>query len=607
MRLLKLFTAAFATAMMLSCSTSSQRVVDEIRISPKSGDITVELRNALESTNSKCVKIVLQEGEYYVTPEYAFEKYCAVTNHNNGTKKIVFPFEKFESVKIEGNGATIMCDGQLFPFLFENCAEVEVRNLTIDWVRPFLFYGEVTAVNPQEGWREIKPLSEQGSWSVKGNVISFPNSHGFNYTTLGATLPFDAQTKGVVDGALDHNSGDLRIEKMPNGNLRFHETMKRYPPIGSILNSKGDKKLNRYAPAFNFKECQNITIDNVTVHHALGMGFLFERSEDITILNSNVILPPNSSRVVSTTADATHFANCKGNILIDNCTFENMLDDGTNVHGTYLEVVDILDEYSVNLSLMHFQQLGFKFAEAGDEMWFIQSPSPERRSEGKVSKVRVLNETIMTLTFDSPLPQGLKPGDCIENKRWNPTFTIRNSTIRNNRARGLVVKSPLKTVIEGNTLTTMMSAILLRGETYSWFESGAVEDVLIQNNIIKNSANCGEEHAALYITPRLGASFDNSAIYDRNIRFVNNTIDCFNPRVVIADRVENLLIEGNKIIRNTDATASFPDAPLFELVNCKDVTITGNSYTGATPTNVLQTDVTSRSTLVIKDNNDINF
>ena len=29
----------------------------------------------------------------------------------------------------------------------------------------------------------------------------------------------------------------------------------------------------------------------------------------------------------------------------------------------------------------------------------------------------------------------------------------------------------------------MMSAILLRGETRFWFESGAVEDVLIQNNI----------------------------------------------------------------------------------------------------------------------------
>ena len=49
---------------------------------------------------------------------------------------------------------------------------------------------------------------------------------------------------------------------------------------------------------------------------------------------------PHTQRVISTTADATHFVNCKGDILIENCRFENMLDDGTNaVSYTHLRSV----------------------------------------------------------------------------------------------------------------------------------------------------------------------------------------------------------------------------------------------------------------------------
>ncbi|MFI3293784.1 MAG: right-handed parallel beta-helix repeat-containing protein [Rikenellaceae bacterium] len=583
--------------------------VEEIKIISTDGDMTTAIRNALESASSSNVKIVLQkDGIYNVSPEYAYEEYCSISNHNNGSKKIIFPLKGFDRVEIEGNGSIIMCDGRLFPFLFEDCNHVTVRDLTIDWATPFLFYGEVIDCNQKQGWCEIKPLCDPNSWSVSKGGITFPNSHGYNFKSLGAALPFDPINKNVVNGAVDHDySEKAHIEKLRNGNVRIYDKMSVYPPIGSTLNAKGDKTLNRYAPAFDFKGCRDITIDNVTIHHALGMGFLFERSEDIKILNSNIILPEGSNRVVSTVADASHFASCRGDILVDNCVFENMLDDGVNVHGVYLKVVDIIDAYSVNVVLQHYQQHGFNFAEAGDEMWFILQPSSSRQFVNRVRRVDTLNETIMTLTFDNPIPSELKNGDCVENKSWNPTFTMRNSAVRNNRARGIVLKTPLKTVIDDNTFSSMMSAILFRGESLNWFESGAVQDVLIQNNYILNSANCGTTHAALYITPRLGATYDSTELYDRNIRFIDNTINSSNPRVVIADRVENLQISGNEIIINNDAKAYEPEAPMFELINCKDVIIEKNIYSGAKIYAPVLVEEQSNNGLIIRDNVNMNL
>ncbi len=578
-----------------------------INIPLQDGDATWSIRKAIENAKTDDIKINLQKGTYFCKPDYATEKYCAITNHGNGIKKIIFPIKGFKKVELEGNGATILCHGQLFPFLFEECNNVKISGVTVNWDIPFTFLGEVIAINPKEGWREIKPMREGFSWKLEKNKIMFPNIDGFNYSILGSTLPFDKTTKKVVTGAQDMHSDPTKVIELPNGNLRIYEKQKYYPPIGSLLSSKGDREKDRYAPAFDFKECQNININNVTVHHALGMAYLFERSEDIKVLNSKVVLPPNTNRVISSTADATHFANCKGDILIEGCRFENMLDDGTNVHGTYVEVNKIIDSRTIRVKLKHFEQLGFKFAAPGDEMWFIKYPSPARAETNKVTNVNVLNETYMDLTFEKNIPTELKIGDIVENKTWNPTFTVRGCTIRNHRARNLILKTPLKTVIEDNNLSSMMSAILFRGETFFWFESGAVNDVIIRNNKFKNYADCGKPHAAIYITPRLSENFDQTECYDKNIQIINNEIDGFNPRAVWADRAENLIIKDNKINLNDEERAPFPDAPVFQLENCKNIIIEDNTHTGLKPAKVLQADKKSRETLILKGNKNLKF
>jgi hypothetical protein len=414
-------------------------------------------------------------------------------------------------------------------------------------------------------------------------------------------LAFDPEEKRPIHGGWDIYSNPRWVEKLPNGNLRFHEFLNHYPPIGSLLSSKGDRKQDRYAPAFEFKSSNNIILENIVIHHALGMGFLFERSENIQILNSGVHLREGSNRVISSTADATHFANCKGNILVENCRFENMLDDGTNVHGTYVVIDEVIDEKTLRTKLMHFEQLGFEFASPSDEIWFIKQPSPERSETAIVSKVKVINEQFFEISFDSEIPKGLKSGDILENKTWNPEFTMRGCTIRNHRARNIVLKTPLKTVIEKNHLSSMMSSIFFRGESHFWFESGGVNDVLIQNNTFEYCAYSGAEHSVLNITPRMGNSFDQSQIFDRNIRFENNTIHTFGNRIVIADRVDGLTILNNKIVKTNQKANLYPEAPIFELTNSQNVKIEGNIYEGDS-LQMIKADKKSSNTLILKKN-----
>lgn len=595
-------TLLLSLTLAVGCQSATST---EIVLKPSSEDMTTSLRNEIEKfSGSSELVIRLEEGTYRFNPELAYEKYEPITNHGNGVKRIAFPLSGFKKVTIEGNGAKLLFHGQMMPFLFEGCENVEVHDLTIDWDIPFTFLAEVVATNAKEGWREVRPRDAKDgfSWRLQRGKILYPNIDGFNYAYLGSTLAFDAETKRPVVGVLDLHSEPTNVEKLKNGNLKIYEKLRQMPPVGSLLSSKGDREHDRYAPAFDFKECSNILLKGVTIHHALGMGFLFERSENITISGCEIRLAEGSKRVISSTADATHFANCKGDILIENCRFENMLDDGTNVHGTYVEVTEVVDPSTVRVAFKHFEQLGFKFADVGDEMWFLLQPSPLRANEGKVKSVRVINELITEISFTEPLPTELKCGDILENKTWNPTFTMTGCTIQNHRARSIVLKTPLKTVIKDNYFSSMMSGVLFRGEMKNWYESGAVSDVLIENNTFENSADCGTMHAALYITPLFNGNFDSTTLYDRNIRFINNTIRNVNPRVVIADRVDGLVVQGNNIERTTTYEAAFPNAPIFEFINCKDVSVTENSYKGEI-SNLLKTDDASKSTLKIENNN----
>ncbi|MHB0754805.1 alpha-1,3-galactosidase-related protein [Polaribacter sp. M15] len=577
------------------------QVKNPIVISPKEGDMTLVIRNIIENTKTKDVHLVFKKGIYKFNPDYAFGKYLDITNHGNGYKRIVFDLSKFRKITIDGNGAEFIFHGQIMPFLFNNSEAVTISNLTIDWDIPFTFLGEVIGVNEKEGWRDIKPFTKGFSWKLKKGRLQFPNVDGFNYNILGSTLAFDAQKKRPIHGAWDIESHPRWVEKLENGNLRFHEFLKHYPPVGSLLSSKGDRAHDRYAPAFDFKKSSNIKLDNIIIHHALGMGFLFELSENIQLLNSGIYLRDGTNRVISTTADATHFANCKGTILIENCRFENMLDDGTNVHGTYVVIDKVIDHKTVRTKLVHFEQRGFEFASPGDEMWFIKQPSPERNEIGLVNNVKLINEEFSEVRFNAEIPKDLKPGDILENKTWNPEFTMRGCTIKNHRARNIVLKTPLKTVIENNYFSSMMSSIFFRGETFFWYESGAVNDVFIQNNMFDYSAYSGAEHAILNITPRLGKSYDTSIIYDKNIRFINNTIKTFGNRIVWADRVDGLVIKDNIIIKTNNAPELYPNTPLIELKNCKNTVVEKNKYKGDFKI-AIEADEQSKKTLVVKKN-----
>lgn len=91
------------------------------------------------------------------------------------------------------------------------------------------------------------------------------------------------------------------------------------------------------------------------------MGVIAQRSGDIELDHVQVTPSPGTGRMISITADATHFSNCYGFIRMLNCLFENQKDDATNIHGIYAVIDSIMGPQELIVKLMHPAQEGFDF------------------------------------------------------------------------------------------------------------------------------------------------------------------------------------------------------------------------------------------------------
>jgi hypothetical protein len=390
-------------------------------------------------------------------------------------------------------------------------------------------------------------------------------------------------------------------KELRKGLVRITDTIAELPQTGWVWVTAGGRDPNRRSPAIRIFGSKNIHLVDINIYHAGGMGVIGEHSEDIALTRFNVILPPDSKRLVSTTADATHFVNCRGHIEIDSCLFENMLDDATNIHGIYARLTKIIDKNTIEIEAVHGQQNLVRFAAAGETIKIYNNETMDEIKSLPVKRFKYINEHCAEISFSEDISD-VKLNSGVENSDWYPSFTMRNSTVRNNRARGILIATPKKVIVENNRfLNQMYAGISVHGDMNFWFESGAVGDLTIRNNYFMNPATGGGDRlqAVFMIEPKILQPERAKNCYHRNILIENNTIETFDNPIVDALSVDGLIIKGNKITRTKEFAPLYPEKPNINIRYCKNVLIEDNQYNGETAIGI-QVDKARKMSCVIK-------
>lgn len=489
--------------------------------------------------------------------------------------------DNLKNVTLEGDSSEFIFHGNMQIMRIFQCENIRVQNLSVDWDHPFMYQGKY--VNATDDYIDIAFDRSEYPYVIEDGQF-YLTGEGWKAKPTGYFNLFDRDTKEILyqshDGNNDYLFNSKAVEIQP-GIVRFYGKPNIKPPKGTYTTLMAGRYITT---GISISNSRNVYLKNVTLYHALSHGFVGVKSENITMDNANVKVNEKKGRVFSIIADASHFTNCKGLIKVINCAHTGAMDDFINVQGGYTPIDSIADERSVIIS--NDRGVG----SAGDEIWFVNSVYCQRSEPRIIKSVESIGENgrffLKKIIFSTPLPAEVKAGDYMENKTWTPSVEIRNCKIlKQHRARGILVTTPQKVVIENNYFRTAGTAILIEGDMDYWFESGANRDVTIRNNIFDNCLTSGcitgdrweWGEAIITITPSHKPQNEKTEPYHKNIRIENNIIRTFDIPLVHARSVRGLTFTNNKIVRTYTFEPYLWQKTSFLFDGCRDVLILNNT------------------------------
>ncbi|MEG2660173.1 MAG: right-handed parallel beta-helix repeat-containing protein [Oscillospiraceae bacterium] len=533
-------------------------------------DNTLPLRRLLEGLQgSESVELLFGEGEYHFRPSYATELLLCIPNHDeDALKRITFPLISCKNLSIKGNNTSFIFHADIIPFYLYACENVNITGISIDYAQPI--YSEAVIISAAEKQMEIEIDKEKYPFIIKNKRLFFPREGRLQ--PLYRWLEMDGERNAPVYKTLDLAFGEELngltpvFEEKENGviTITLNSDKERFLPTSRSGNKLILRHHLRTHPAFYAAYCTDISIKSTNVYHASGMAFIAEHTRNICLDNFNVKINPENPRVFTATADATHFVYCGGVIKINNCLFENQLDDPINIHGIYAKIDTICSDDTIIVQLVHDQQKGVSMGSIGESLRVLDNETMLPYHEAIIKNIRPLNKDFAEIQLSSPC-KSMKQGHVIENLAFVPDVVITNCVFRNNRARGPLLTSGGKVLVENNYFSVPGAAVLIEGDCNNWFESGATSDITIQNNVFDNCSYVPDwGFAPIQVTPSTIRA-DGDTRFHKKLCVQNNVFNCFDNRILYARHIETIEFTNNKIAK----TSAFPpiDGDAFHTEN----------------------------------------
>ena len=521
--------------------------------------IRLALEEALKYDNST---LVFPGGTLKIKDTYCFEKYQYISNNTQGKKRIAIDVVDANGLNIEGNGTTLLFTGFISPFNFENSENITVSDLNIDFTHTFNSQGEIMAVG--KDWMELK-FPEHYKVDIQSGQLRIRDQNNITYP-YGSLLEFDSKKMEVAHYVHDYWLwSPLQAEKLANGNFKvFLKDI-----TGTVGNIMAFGAARRSNPGFTLDECNTVLIKNVNLYHCGGMGFIVQRVRDIELNNVQVVPTPGSGRVISATADATHFINCGGYLRMINCKFTNQKDDATNIHGWYAMTREKLADDRI----LVWYNYGMDFIRPGMNMEIVNHKTMMTYAYRTVKEVRSINSEFAEITFTEALPEEIQIKDAIACEDQYPDVLIKGCHFANNRARGLLIGSRGEVIIEENYFHVPGAAVLFEGDGSYWYEQSGVRNVQIRNNVFDNCLYGCKTWGDAHIAYNSRIAEQENSRYHKNIVVEGNTFRTFDPRILYLCCFDGITFRNNKIEQSTDYEFGRDVKEPFVIKHCDNVSI----------------------------------
>ena len=480
--------------------------------------------------------IVIPPGRHLVTPR----------------NKEHLRLEGLRDIVIDATGAELVCSETTRAITIENCENLTLRGLVIDYDPLPFTQARITAISSDKTRLTLERISGYGpltSTPVKLETFDpATNELRGRVTYYGITIEVHSPDRVT----LTRQSGPAAASTDQIGDIAvlYHD----HAPGGSIPH------------AIMATDSRGLVFENVTLYAANTFGF-FENGCDGSRYLDCVVdrRPPHLDyaerghpRLRSLNADAYHSKNARVGPLYERCIARYNGDDSIAINGDFHFITQaqgntlrVLAKISMNMRVGDTVQIltrdgrrlknkkilaltrdGSVTAEE-NALVDTQGINARLRQRGLQDAWRV---TLDGSVGDTPPGSLIASADAI-----GDGFVIRECFIGHNRSRGILVKAG-RGEITGNTLAgVIMQAVLIAPE-YVWLEAGMADDLLITGNTLRDLRGPG-----IVVTALGGDGSLAPAGAFRKITIRDNTISGGPAPGLLVTSVAGLLNKNNSV------------------------------------------------------------
>ena len=495
----------------------------------------------------------------------------------------------FKDFTVNAEGVTLLLKTiNTSAVMMNNCENVTVKGITCDFDKPTLFWGQIFNIDPDGFYMDVAiDPGYQLDWK---KMIS---SGGGGYI-------FDRDTGYMLEGSSSFHTNSGKVEQLTANTFRIHGTAgprQKGLEIGDYLGSIGYETSGGY----KLTGCKNVTLENITIHDGTHQIFDIHGEGGNKYINVKMTPAPRplgciTDRLVAARGDGLHATCLRTGPQVYDSLFEQMLDDGTNIHGTFSKVVGIEGNKAI---------IGISGAQlpywAGDDLRFY-SPDTVENSQCFVKTCEVLtgytpktnlNESVGSAVYSANKyyavtldgKKNFKVGDWVVNRNWTcGGYVYKNSTFRGMNSRAVLIKGG-DGLIENCTVSNGGNFGLCIAPEFDWTEAGFAENVTVRNCTFHSSGWARKNGAGLAVcgggggsTPARGQDHDSITV--EGCTFYGNTY-----HDLWMSEGKNFVIRNNTFMG--DLGINPIDAPeTIHLENCDNVTLSGNIYKDGRPATV---------------------
>lgn len=472
----------------------------------------------------------------------------------SGDSTFAFNLSGYNGLYIKGNGCKIMLSYNGFAFRgFFNIAkskDVHINDIIVDYEVPTAISGMVSNVDkekltatidiPAEFNETVKRVQASGETLksyVEFNSITAAPLEGGNFCTA---------SEGFITGHTivgDETQGYKII-------VQFGDAYKS-AFSDNALGHNAALAFSMYVyNGFVYDNCEDVYMENVTLHTCPGMGVVGRRTTNIYVNRMNITLPENSARLMTTTADGFHFAECYGNVEVTGSLVEYTHDDALNIKSGYYYGVNDIAVRSKEITISKRTETNSK-PEVGDVIEFYDKNTFEKLGAFTIAEVLSnVGEASYTFKVKEKMASTTSwnlSNVVATNVSKSAKFKFTNNIVRNKRNRGILVQVrdaeiknnaffnvghgsisihssldvfneatiPQNIRIENNKLVNNNYLMSLAGDIYIFARAtnlgpvGTITDVSIKNNFIAKNGNAGVSLQAC-----ADSSVENNLFYD---------------------------------------------------------------------------------------------